>query len=114
MDGCFIGAACFGIANQGDELSGQGVHRQADERLLADGTVDRAGHQRIPEGEVVGCSTLAFGNFLGAGVGYLPGLQPLAVNQRWRGLVEVLRSWVVLGWCLRDHGKHVVAGQQLL
>ena len=54
LDGDLVGASCFGITDQGDELSRQGVHRQADEALLADGCVDGGDHQRIPEGEVVG------------------------------------------------------------
>jgi hypothetical protein len=31
LDGGFVGAACFGITKQGDELSGERVHRQAGE-----------------------------------------------------------------------------------
>ena len=40
LNGDSIGAACFGITDESDELSGERVHRQADERLLADGGVD--------------------------------------------------------------------------
>jgi hypothetical protein len=31
LDGGFIGAACFGITDEGDELSGERVHGQAGE-----------------------------------------------------------------------------------
>jgi len=57
LDGGLVGAACFGITDEGDELSGERVHRQADEALLTDGGVDGGNHQRIPERQVVraGC-----------------------------------------------------------
>ena len=54
LDGDFVGPAGFGITNKRDELRRQGVHWQACHRLRADGAVDGASQQRIPEGGVAG------------------------------------------------------------
>ena len=53
LDGGLIGPASLGIPQEGDELGSQGVHGQTDHRLLTDGSIQAAGHQSLPEGEVV-------------------------------------------------------------
>jgi len=72
LDGSFVGAAGFGITDERDELRGQRVHGQAGHRLRADGGVDGAGQQRIPEGGVAGGSR----RWCRCGLGRVAGFAP--------------------------------------
>ncbi len=89
LDGGFVGAAGFGITDKGDELSGEGIHRQAGHRLRADGGIDAAGDQRIPEGRV------ARGRWWWSrrGVGLVAGFEPCCVGRKVR-----------VSWISRDEG----------